>query len=258
MKNLFLITLLFCFQINYAHAPFWGKTGHRATAEIAETYLSPQAKAAIDDLLDGEGLALVSNYGDDIKSDKAYDEYKVWHYLDIPQGKRYEDIPNHSESNIITALAECKVGLKNPDTPKEKKQFYLKMLIHLIGDLHQPLHVGNSEDKGGNTIKVFWFGEQSNLHRVWDENLLDSYQMSYTELAANQKKLTYNQIKEIEKGTPIDWLNDTKVITDKIYPEIKNQDYLGYNYMYDWMPVIREQLQKGGIRLAKELNELFD
>lgn len=257
MKNTFLFLFSFCTILSYANQPFWGKTGHRATAEIASTYLTKKATKGVHDLLDGEGMALVSTFGDDIKSDHKYDKYRIWHYTDIPDGKTYDDIKGKAGEDIFYAINKCIAGLKDNSTPRDKKQFYLKMLIHLIGDLHQPMHVGKSSDKGGNDIKVTWFGQKSNLHRVWDENLLDSYLMSYTELADNQAELTDSQVKQIQKGSILDWLKDTHKVTEKIYTEAGSWEHLGYNYMYDWMPTVREQLQKGGIRLAKVLNDIF-
>lgn len=257
MKNPFLLLFLLSSALTFGHAPNWGKTGHRATAEIASDYLTKKAKKKIRDLLDGKSPALVSTFGDDIKSDSSYDKYKVWHYLDIPEGKTYEDIKDEDGENIIIALKKIKAGLKDADTPRDKKKFYLKMLIHLIGDLHQPLHIGHPKDLGGNKIIVFWFKDSSNLHRVWDTNMLNSYKMSYTELAENQAELDKSEIKDIQEGAPVDWLKDTHKITNKVYNSAENGDYLSYDYMYNWIPVMREQLQKGGIRLAKELNDIF-
>jgi len=256
-KYLILITLL-TGLVTFANAPQWGKTGHRTTAEIADQYLTDKTKAAITDLLDGYSTAFVSTYADEIKSDRNFDEYSAWHYINIPEGKTYVEVKDDLGPNIISAIKKAKKGLKDPTTPREKKQFYLKMLIHLIGDLHQPLHIGRPEDLGGNKIIVFWFGEASNLHRVWDSEMIDSYKMSYTELADNQRNLSKKEVKNIQKGNVVDWLNEIHQITNEVYDSAENGSYLSYRYMYDWMPVVHEQLQKGGIRLAKELNEIFD
>lgn len=240
-----------------AKAPNWGKTGHRATAEIATKYLTDHAKEQIHEILGGDGMALVSTYGDDIKSDHEYDRYAIWHFVNIPEGKTYADIKDDLGPNIISALQEAKEKLLNKSTSVEEKQFYLKMFIHLIGDLHQPLHVGRPEDRGGNDIIVFWFGEPSNLHKIWDSDMLDHFQMSYTELAANEGRLTTEERQEIEQGGLEDWLGESVKIADKIYASTRNGDYLGFDYAYDWTDVVRQQLQKGGIRLAKELNAIF-
>ena len=257
MHKIFFLWVAFFPALLMAKAPNWGKTGHRATAQIATKYLTKKAKKNIDKLLQGEGMALVSTYGDDIKSDPSYDQYSVWHYVNIPEGQTYQQTKEDLGPHIIAALDTIKKGLKDPATPVEKKRFYLKMLIHLIGDLHQPLHVGRPEDKGGNTIQVFWFGQASNLHKVWDSDLLDYFKMSYSELAANELSLSPNKIRTIQQDTPVDWLAESVQIADKIYASAQNGKHLGYDYAYNWMEVVREQLQKGGIRLAKELNAIF-
>src|SRR5690625_4031461 len=205
MKKSIVFLALFCGLLSFANAPQWGKTGHRATAEIADDYLTEKAKKAIAELLDGDSPALVSTFADEVKSDRAYDEYNVWHYINIPEGKTYEDVKDNKDPNIIWAINKVKKGLKDPAVSKEKKQFYLKMLIHMIGDLHQPMHIGRPEDLGGNKIIVFWFGDASNLHKVWDSEMLDSYKMSYTELAKNQKRLSKKEIKAIQKGNVENW-----------------------------------------------------
>lgn len=258
MKKIALLLLIFGLTTSFVNQPNWGKTGHRATAEIAQHHLSNKAKKAIADILDGESMALVSNYGDDIKSDASMDSVKVWHYVNIPAGKTYQDVVEDGKMDLIKAINLCITNLKDKELAKDKKQFYLKMLIHLMGDLHQPMHVAYPEDRGGNKVYVKWFGEKSNLHRVWDSDLLDHFQMSYTELANNQKVYSKAEIKTIQSGTILDWLNEVHLITDKIYAEgIEIDSKLGYDYAYKWTPVVRDELDKGGIRLAKILNDIF-
>lgn len=256
-----ILSLIFSLLIGFgtpAKAPTWGNTGHRATAAIAMDYLTPEAKKAMEELLEGETAIFYSTYGDDIKSDPKYREYSVWHYINIPAGKTYEDIKDDDIGpNIVTALDTIKKGLKDDSTSREDKQFYLKMLIHLIGDLHQPMHVGRPDDRGGNSTVVNWFGRNSNLHRVWDSDMIDSFNMSYSELAANQRGLSAEEVEAIAAGDVLDWVNEATEVAGRIYDNVKNGDRLGYEYMYVWMPVVRNQLQKGGIRLAKEINDIF-
>lgn len=235
----------------------WGPTGHRATGEIAEQYLTKRAKRKIEKLLQGESLAFVSTYADEIKSDRKYNQYKPWHYVNMPFDVKYEDSEKNPKGDLITGINHCIKVLKDKESSVEDKRFFLKMLIHLIGDMHQPLHVGRAEDWGGNKIQVQWHKKGSNLHRVWDEDLLNKWDMSYDELADNAKKLSKNQVKAIQNGTIVDWLHESHKITPKIYASAKKGDKLSYRYSYEWFPVVREQLQKGGIRLAKILNEVF-
>lgn len=239
----------------------WGKTGHRVVGEIAQKYLTKKTEIAVSDLLDGRSLAFVANYGDDIKSEpEMRKKYDAWHYVNFPFDKQYETYPKDTKNgDIIQGIDKCIAVLKNRNSLRDDKIFHLKMLIHLIGDLHQPLHVGISEDRGGNRIQVTWFRNQTNLHTVWDSKMLDSYQMSYTEIASNANVLSEFQLNKILKGDHIDWMYETREITEEIYAyHEKHGNHLEYRYMYDFMDVTRTQLQKGGIRLAKVLNEIFD
>lgn len=242
----------------YANAPEWGATGHRTVGEIAERHLSKKARKQINNILNGQGLAMVSTYGDDIKSDKKYDKYYTWHFVNFPFDTKYEDSKKNKEGDIVMGIQTCIDMLKNPNTPQNDKSFYLKFLIHLMGDLHQPLHVGRSEDRGGNDIKVLWHYDKSNLHRVWDSEMIESFNMSYTELAANSKKLSTEQIKNIQKGSILDWTYESQTLAKKVYASASTDEKLGYRYSYDHFQTVRSQLQKSGIRLAKILNEIFD
>lgn len=251
---------LFVFVLSYPMSVFaddWGKTGHRVVGEIAEKHLNRKASMAISDLLDGHSLAFVANYGDDIKSDRKYDKYGPWHYVNFPFGREYESYPKSEEGDIIQGIETCVKALKNSDTPREEKVFYLKMLIHFIGDLHQPLHIGMAEDRGGNQFQVQWFNKGTNLHSVWDEKIIDSYQMSYTEIANNADVLSQQQLKDIQKGTVIDWMYDSRELCEDIYENTNVGDKLWYPYMYRYVDTVRSQLQKGGIRLAVILNDIF-
>jgi len=241
----------------FSNSMDWGKNGHRAVGEIAEKYLSKRAKKNIMKLLDGRTLAFVSTYADELYSDDNYDEYKPWHYVNFPFDSTYEEHPKSEKGDIIVAIDTCKEVLQNENSTKKEKIFHLKMLIHFIGDLHQPLHIGLAEDRGGNRMQVRWFDDGTNLHRVWDTQLIESYNMSYSELANNTKKLSKWQIKELQKGSTIDWMYESRELCKDIYANTEIGEKLGYRYMFDYMETLRVQLQKGGLRLAAVLNEIF-
>lgn len=238
-------------------SPVWGKTGHRAVGKVAEDYLKNSTKRKLKKLLDGQSLAIVATYADDIKSDKRFRGFSPWHYVNIEEGKTYKDDPVSEYGDLIKAIDTCAVVLKDKNATKADKQFYLKLLIHFVGDLHQPMHVGRPGDKGGNDIQVQWFGHGSNLHKVWDSEMINSYGMSYTELSKNLPVLTKDEVKQIQEGTVLDWVKETQKLADTIYSSANTGEKLGYNYMYDHMDTLRLQLEKGGIRLAELLNEIF-
>jgi hypothetical protein len=209
-------------------------------------------------LLQGKSLAFVSTFGDEIKSDPKYREFSPWHYVNLPKGATaYSKENANPDGDLLMAIKKCGEVLKDKNSSRENKEFYLKMLVHFIGDLHQPLHTGRGEDRGGNDIQVRWFGDGTNLHRVWDSNMIDSYDMSYSDLAQNTPQLSELQKKKITSGSFEDWMYESKALSEKVYASVEVGEKLGYKYMYDWFPVVREQLQKGGLRLASVLNEIY-
>ena len=256
MRN-FLLTLclLIGFQ-SFAHDD-WGKTGHRTVAEIADEYLSEKARSKINLLLHGQSMAVASTFADEIKSDKNFDKFKPWHYANVPFDKTYLESEKNKDGDIVVGLRYCIDVLKDPASEEDDKSFYLKMLIHLIGDMHQPLHFGLKEDRGANDFYVDWFGDDSNFHRVWDSEMIDSYGMSYSEMARNKTVLSPFEIEQFAHGDLIQWVEDTRKLTREIYESADFQEDLGYRYMYDWYDTLNLQLHKAGIRLAKVLNEIF-
>lgn len=259
MKSL-ISFVLFVTLINPApktNSVFWGQTGHRVVGEIAHQHLTKKAKRNIERLLGKEGLALVSTYADEIKSDRKYDNYKPWHYVNWKEDETYETSEKNPKGDLVVGIQTCKEHILDPNTTKEEKIFYTKMLVHLVGDLHQPLHIGRSADRGGNDIRVKWFRSNANLHSVWDTRMIESYNMTYTELVDNLNKFDKNEIAQIQEGSVLDWVKETRKLTMKVYGSAKKGDNLGYRYMYDHFDTVKIQLQKGGLRLAKILNELF-
>ena len=253
-KSLFLLLL---FPVIVFGNMAWSKTGHRVTGEIAQNYLTGKAKRALDNLLDGHSLAFVSTFADDIKADRTYSKYTAWHYVNYPLGMSYKDSEKSEYGDIVMAIEECINKVKDENNTKEDRVFHLKMLIHFVGDLHQPMHASRAEDKGGNNIQVQWFGEGSNLHRVWDKNLIESYGMTYSELAAELIDVDRKERKAIQEGTIYDWVDESHKICAKLYDSVEIGEKLGYRYSYDYNELLFKQLQKGGLRLAKVLNDVF-
>jgi hypothetical protein len=175
----------------------------------------------------------------------------------MPLEVDYDASKQNPEGDLVSGIAYCKSVITDKNASDEDKAFYLRLLIHLIGDLHQPMHIGLEEDKGGNDFKVQWFYKDTNLHSVWDSKMIDDYGMSYSELAKNADHLTKDQVKELQKGTVFDWVNETHKLTRIVYDSAQQGDNLRYEYSYKYLNVARKQMQIAGIRLAKTLNELF-
>lgn len=258
IKLLLLIPFFFLTNSSTEETVVWGKNGHRVTGKIAEKYLTKRAKKKIDKILKGQSLAFVSTFADEIKSDRAYRKYSPWHYVNMDLDQTYEESEKNPQGDLVTGIQKCISVLKDENSAAEDKNFHLKMLVHFIGDLHQPLHIGRKEDKGGNDVQVQWFGKGTNLHSVWDSKMIDDYGMSYSDLADNAKDLSKKQIELIEQGSIVDWVNEVHEISAEVYKSAKIGENLRYRYNYDHFGTVRNQLQKGGIRLAKVLNDIFD
>ncbi|WP_163516440.1 S1/P1 nuclease [Gelidibacter japonicus] len=255
--SIFIITAVFLFNSNSYANKKWGATGHRVVGAIADQYTSNKTKRHLKKLLNHQSLAFVSTFADEIKADPRYNEFESWHYVNMSLDEDYESSKKNPKGDLVTGIAFCKKVIKDDKSSDADKTFYLKMLIHLVGDLHQPLHIGREEDRGGNDIKVQWQFKDTNLHRVWDSQMIESYNMSYSELAANAEFISKKQIKFLQQGSVIDWVNSTQNLTKTIYSSVEEGENLRYAYSYEYLDIARTQLQIAGIRLAKVLNDLF-
>ena len=235
----------------------WGATGHRVVGEVASKHISKRTKTAIKKLLGGQSLAYISNYADDIKSDKRYRSLGPSHYANLNLNESYLSSKKNTKGDIVKAISKCISVLKNKNESYENKQFNLKLLVHFIGDIHQPMHLGKEEDRGGNRIEVTWFGKKSNLHRIWDSNIIESKQMSYSEISYNLPYQTKKELLSIKKASLSVWIEESHLITNKIYTSLPKNKKLGYAYRYEYFDIIRLQLLKGGLRLAYVLDEIF-
>ncbi|MBO3098229.1 S1/P1 nuclease [Gelidibacter pelagius] len=253
----FVFTAVLLFNSNSYATKKWGPTGHRVVGAIADQHTNNKTKRHLKKILNHQSLALVSTFGDEIKADPRYKEFETWHYVNMSFDENYESSKKNPKGDLVTGIAYCKKVIKDDNASDADKTFYLKMLIHLLGDLHQPLHIGREEDRGGNDIKVKWHYKDTNLHRVWDSQMIESYNMSYSELAKNAEFLSKKQVKFLQQGSVIDWVNDTQKLANHVYASVQEDENLGYAYSYKFLNVARDQMQIAGIRLAKILNDLF-
>jgi hypothetical protein len=250
----------------------WGKTGHRVVAAIADTQLSGLARAHVEEILGpGETLDEAANWPDEMRSAPGDFWQKTatpWHYVTL-NGIIYDHAP--SEGDALEALNRFSKTLQDPNADRADKQLALRFIVHLVGDLHQPLHNGKCCDKGGNDVKVSWFGKPTNLHAVWDSQLVDEEQLSFTELAAKlERHISNRQLIDWWDINPRDWISESAEIRDGLYPppappkkgqKLKKGQVLlpdlSYSYVYKFTPVMERRLSQGGVRLAAYLNAIF-
>ncbi|MCF2856072.1 S1/P1 nuclease [Pseudoalteromonas sp. SMS1] len=243
----------------------WGQNGHRVIGELAQNNLTPAASSHVQLILGDDSLAEVSTWPDEMRSSSEHfwrRKAGKWHYINIDKPELMHQHTNAHISNIddvkhiLDGIHYTANVLKNPASDTVDKQFALKFLVHLVGDAHQPFHAGRAEDHGGNKIKVEFFGKPSNLHKVFDTELVEHERLSYTELTQFLTTSNKNVIADYLNSSPSDWLLESNRIAEEIYES--NETEISWGYIYKHSPMIKTRLQQGGIRLAGLLNQIFD
>jgi hypothetical protein len=239
-----------------AAALAWGPTGHRVVGRIAERHLSAATARGVAAILGSESLVGAATWPDEIRSDPAWDRAKPWHFISLDDNETYETAPKSPGGDVVEAIGRFTHVLQDPMAEAGKKAEALRFLVHFVGDVHQPLHVGRRADVGGNAIEVAWFNESTNLHAVWDEKIIESEKLSFSELAELIDHPTQTEIKAWQAADVLDWVRESMAVRPRVY-EIGDKK-LGYLYAYQNGPLVRRRLLQAGVRLAGVLNSLFD
>lgn len=249
----------------------WGQKGHDTTCAIAQQHLTDKAKARIADILDRKSILYWSNWLDNAVHTPEYAYAKTWHYKNIDEGQSYSEVPPFADGDVVWAIEMLTAKMEQfeqnatatasqplPADQKAEETLALKMLVHLVGDLHQPMHMGHATDLGGNQIKVKFFGRDANLHSVWDTNLVESaHAWSHSEWVEEIDRTTPAEAEAIVAGTVSDWGQETFNIAGEIYADTPEGTKISYDYVAKWAPVVEQQFLRGGLRLAALLNEIF-
>lgn len=283
MRALLTVVLLASFA---PPALGWGANGHRTIALIAERYFNDDAAAEISRLLEGQSLASISDWADTIRSDERWDCASPYHYSTIPPGTQYLDEGVPPQGDVLGAIVYYEELLSHRSAAPEQRAVALKFLVHFVGDIHQPLHVGLGCDRGGNDVEVEWFGDVANLHSVWDGKIYDSWRLSYTEFSDFIDNADAEEINAIQNTTPVEWLIESQKHHEDVYRcsvrgdrcpclcgdcgdgysvfggctsrpcvlSVSGPIRLSWEYRYRARPIVEHQLLKAGLRLAAILN----
>lgn len=240
----------------------WGLTGHKTVADIAFNHLTPQAKAAVTQLLGNESMADVASWADEILGHADYKQTASQHYINVPLGLSHDAFVQNVTSqpqNVYTALQHNADVLRDTKSTATQKAEALKFVIHFVGDMHQPMHVSRAGDKGGNTIQVRYDGKGTNLHALWDSKLLQHGGMDDMQLAAQYDKISSGEIMQWQKTPVIDWAWESYQLSTQLYADVEkpNGNMIDDAYYQKYMPVIQQRISQAGIRLAGLLNEVF-
>lgn len=239
-----------------AHA--WGSIGHRITGAIADENLSGVARARVHQILGEEDLAQAATWPDDMRSDPSdfwQKQASPWHYVTV-QGDDYRNSDTPAEGDALTALKTFTATLRNPQATLEEQRVALRFIVHIVGDLHQPLHVGTGTDRGGNAVQVTWFGKPTNLHTVWDSSLIEQRALSYSEYAHwLSRSITPAETIAWNQRDPAVWMRESIALRKTIYP---TDPALSWTYAYQHRNEIDDRLKRAGVRIAAVLNGVFD
>jgi hypothetical protein len=242
----------------------WGSEGHRIVAEIADQYLEPDTARQVHALLDVENattLADVANWADQIRPQQR--ETAPWHFVDIPiSAAGYEAARDCAGGDCVVAKIDQFTGeLQNRALPQGQRLEALKFVVHFVGDLHQPLHASNNSDRGGNEIRVTFEHHRTNLHAVWDSGILaPAVQGDERAYALDLvRDITPEKITSWQAGSTVDWANQSHAVAaTAIYGRLPHgAGTLPGSYEDAALPIVNEQLERAGVRLAFVLNRAF-
>lgn len=256
MKKIQILTLTLLLSVFASQAFAWGQLGHYLIGYMAEKQLKKSTLKKVNKVLGPMSLGRSGTWMDEIKSDKNFDYLYSWHYLTSEHGE-FNPAVQEKGGNAYEAISQLKAELKSGDLGAEEEIQKLKMLIHIVEDIHQPLHVGTGKDRGGNDEKVEFFGKNSNLHSVWDTELIEGWNMSYTEIGDELiRRLTPEQVSSYRDSSVEDWLGEAVALRPLIYKIPENRK-LSYNYGYDARDAVEERLLAASVRLAQILEEIY-
>ena len=246
--------IFICFPFFLSVLFGWGKTGHRIVGYIAEQFLTENARQGVTSILGNTSLSMVSTWADEIKADPEWDHAYDWHWATVPDGEQFEE--EKQSGRAVEKVQEFLTLLKSGSGTQSENEIALKFLVHLIGDLHQPLHVGNGTDRGGNDVNVKWFGKSTNLHAVWDTEMINHQKLGYTEYGdylllklADEKKLEWMKV------NVFDIISESQKWRNQTYKY--DNDNLQWDYFFQNKTLLELRLLQGGIRLAGMLNRVY-
>lgn len=269
MKKFLFSALSLVLMLNSATLFGWGPKGHDIVAAIAEKHLSEETKAILNEILDGHSIVYYSSWMDSIQNspewESKYSHTKTWHYANVDKGETYQTMKKNEKGDVVTALTTITEKLKTfyPDNLYSIEADDIKMIIHMVGDMHCPMHAGRLSDLGGNRMKVRWFGRNTNLHSTWDSKMIDSARTwSYSEWCEHLDILDPEHVQMYWSGSFEDWFVETVGMAAQVYEYVENlgeeNPNLSYQFVYDFSPMLEDRLVVGGIRLAYVLNSIFD
>ena len=263
MSVLRFVYVVVCFLSSVSVLEAWGFRAHRMVALIAYADLTPEVRSEVLSRLGEISIEEASTWADQIRDDPGYEHTKLWHYATVPDGESYDYSSFVGVTDIIAALEAqldvLRCAVRRPQSvDKSDELMALRMVIHLVGDLHQPLHVGNGKDRGGNEVMVRFFGEEMNLHYVWDRAILDTQPKSIRATVEDFRlSVSTSQRATWLCGASLDWMDESISYRSVIYSDLPYDSRSSVRYYRRHLPLIEERILQAGLRLAMLLNDIY-
>ena len=255
--NKHFLTLCFFLGLTLSLSAY-DAVGHRIIADIAYHNLTNKAREQVDKVLGKQGIVYESTWADEVRSDNKYAYSYQWHFQDLEDNMTTATIkellanPKAEGEHLFFAIDTLTARLKKDKNDAEA----LKFLVHFVGDLHQPMHLGRKGDKGGNKVDFNWFGKKTNLHSVWDGSLIESQRMSFSEFSKYLQDKFEPRKAEFKKYNVLQSVEAVYAVRNLIYA-YDTSDTSNYHYVYTFADKRDEMLYRGGIQLANIMNTIY-
>lgn len=251
-----LITLLAGWSVADT-AQAWGSTGHRITGAIAERHLTDRARAGVQSILGVETLAEASTWPDFMRQspDPFWRTAGAFHSVEVPEGRTYSGHAAPPQGDAVEALARFTATVRDEAAPLAERQLALRFIVHIVGDLHSPLHACSGLDHCGGDVAVVFFGRSTNLHMLWDEDMIDHERLSYSEWAEwLNARLTEADTRRLWQADPAVWIAESAAARPSVYP---GEVFDSKVYRFLHRPLLEQRLSEGGVRIAAYLDAVF-
>ncbi len=237
----------------------WGKRGHDVIAHIAECHLTKGVLEGVTELLDGRSMVYYANWMDSASRTAKYRDTYTWHYFNMEMRDDCSTAKRERHGDLLTAAEELEARLRDESLTREERGVALRMYIHIIGDMHQPMHIGREEDHGGGDIPVVYFVESTSLHAVWDYHIVEGcHSWSYSEWQQQIDRLNEAEVRAVTAGGYAEWIDATHEVTREIYRRTPAEHRIFYEYVDHFTPIVEQQLLYAGLRLAAKLNMIIN
>lgn len=230
----------------------WGPRGHKIVTQIAKKYMDPAVLDSVEKYLDDISMEKASYWMDEVVMNSSYDFMQPWHYVAIEVDKTYV---KSKKPDVVNVLENVVRTILDKKTTRKELFLSLKVLIHLVGDIHQPLHCGFAKDEGGEKIKLRFFFKTTSLHQVWDAEVLEYQGVTAEECLRTASNFTKRDVNNYKKTDILKWMEESRELLSYVYDFKGNK--LGDEYVDKVSPIIKMQLIKAGLRLAEILNQRF-